>query len=101
VALDGINHVGNPNQFHRQSRSWHRETLGGAAFCPPNNQSAARESVSQKIFSADQEMADRMKDYFKRNLSLETPRATIRRTISMVRFTDETAQCFRNESFVN
>jgi hypothetical protein len=42
-----------------------------------------------------------MKDYFKRNLSLETPRATIRRTISMVRVTDETAQCFRNESFVN
>jgi hypothetical protein len=71
-----------------------------ATFCPPKNQSAAKDSVSQN-FSADQKIPNRTKDYFERKLSLETLRATIRRTIRMVRVSDETAQCFGNEPFVN
>jgi hypothetical protein len=71
-----------------------------ATFCPPQNQSAAKESVSQN-FSADQKMPNRTKDYFEQKLSLETFRATIRRTIRMVRASDEPAQCLRNEPFGN
>src|SRR5947209_7309076 len=47
------------------------------------------------------EMPNWTSEYFKRNLSLERLRARIRRTIRMVRVSDETAQCFRNEPFVN
>ena len=54
-----------------------------------------------KILAQIRKCRIRTKDDFKRNLNLETPRATVRKTIWMVRVTDETYECFRNESFVN
>src|ERR1700730_1799365 len=76
------------------------ETRPAATFCPAKNQSAAREAVSQKFWrrSGNAELDE---GYFKQNLSLETLRATIRRTIRMVRASDDTARCFVNDPFVN
>jgi hypothetical protein len=75
--------------------------MSGGPLSARRTTNQRRESPSHKNFGADQEMPDRTKGYFERNLSLETLRATIGRTIRMACVSDETAQCFRNEPLVD
>src|ERR1700731_3370660 len=75
--------------------------LRWSRFLPAEELIGGKRDRLTKILAPNQEMPDRTKDYFKQNLSLETLHATIRWTKRMVSISDETAQCFRNEPFVN